>query len=226
MNGVHDMGGLQGFGPVRPEADEPLFHAAWERRALGLTLAMGATGQWNIDLSRAARESLPPATYLSSSYYEIWIRGMEQLMLQRGLVTADELCSGDLQQAPATLKRVLQRADVDATLARGSPVERPAAAPARFAVGDRVRAINSHPQGHTRLPRYVRGHVGTVTLVHGCHVFADRHAATAPGVPFDDHAEWLYTVAFDGTELWGDSAEPGTMVSVDAWEPYLQQANA
>ena len=222
MNGVHDMGGLQGFGPVQLEADEPLFHAAWERRALGLTLAMGASGQWNIDLSRAARESLPPATYLGSSYYEIWIRGLERLMLQRGLLSAAELQRGEPIDPPRPLARVLQADAVDAALRRGSPATRPGTGPARFAAGDRVRARNMHPQGHTRLPRYVRGQVGTVTLVHGCHVFADRHAATAPGAPFDDRPEWLYTVVFDGRDLWGADAEPGTSVSVDAWEPYLE----
>lgn len=224
MNGVHDMGGLQGFGPVQIEPDEPLFHAAWERRALGLTLAMGASGQWNIDLSRAARESLPPAVYLSSSYYEIWIRGLERLMLQRGLVSTAELQQGQPIGPSRPLARVLQADAVPATLARGSPTTRPGLAPARFAPGDRVRALNLNPKGHTRLPRYVRGHVGTVTLVHGCHVFADRHASTAPGAPFDDRPEWLYTVVFDGAELWGPDAEPGTQVSVDAWEPYLEAA--
>ena len=224
MNGVHDMGGMQGFGAVALEADEPLFHAAWERRALGLTLAMGATGQWNIDLSRSARESLPPAVYLASSYYEIWIRGLERLMLDRGLVSKDELQRGEVIDPPRPLARVLKADAVDAALARGSPTTRPGSQPARFAVGDRVRALNVHPRGHTRLPRYVRGQVGTVTLVHGLHVFADRHAGTAPGAPFDDRPEWLYTVVFDGADLWGPSAEPGTQVSVDAWEPYLEAA--
>ncbi len=97
MNGVHDMGGLQGFGPVLPEAHEPLFHAPWEARAMALTVAMGASGQWNIDLSRACRESLPPAVYLSSSYYEIWIRALEVLMRERGLVGAEELANGVLR---------------------------------------------------------------------------------------------------------------------------------
>lgn len=222
MNGVHDMGGLQGFGPVQIEPDEPLFHAAWERRALGLTLAMGATGQWNIDQSRSVRESLPPAVYLSSSYYEIWIRALERLMLDRGLVTAAELQRGEPIEAARPLARVLARDAVDAVLARGSSTQRPTSTAARYALGQRVRARNLHPQAHTRLPRYVRGHVGTVTLVHGGHVFADRHAATAPGQAFDDRPEWLYTVAFDGAELWGPSAEPGTVVSVDAWEPCLE----
>lgn len=224
MNGVHDMGGLHSFGPVHLEADEPLFHAPWERRALGLTLAMGATGQWNIDQSRSARESLPPATYLGSSYYRIWILGLQRLMLQRGLVTEEELISGRLTQPARPVARVLRADGVDAALARGTPTERAAPAPARFAVGDRVRALNRHPAGHTRLPRYVRGHVGTVVLVHGAHVFADRHAASAPGQPFDEAPQWLYTVAFDGQELWGEDAETGTSVSVDAWESHLEPA--
>ncbi len=226
MNGVHDMGGMQGYGAVQPEADEPRFHAPWERRALGLTLAMGATGQWNIDMSRAARERLPAATYLASSYYEIWIRALEQLMLERGLVDPDELSRGDVGRAPLPLASVLPEAEVDAALARGSPTTRPIGTPARFAVGDRVRARNLHPPGHTRLPRYVRGHVGTVALVHGGHVFADRHALGAADGRFDDRPEWLYTVVFDGRELWGDACEPGQQVSVDAWEPYLDAAPA
>lgn len=224
MNGVHDMGGLQGFGPVKPEAGEPLFHAAWERRALGLTLAMGASGQWNIDASRAARESLPPAVYLSASYYEIWIRALEKLMLERELLSAEELQRGEPLEPPRGLARVLAAGEVDAALRRGSPTERPCDNPARFAVGDRVRARNLHPRGHTRLPRYVRGHAGIVTRVHGGHVFADRHAVALPGAAFDDSPEWLYSVVFDGAELWGPQAEPGTCVSVDAWEPYLEAA--
>jgi nitrile hydratase len=224
MNGVHDMGGMHGFGPVPLEDHEPLFHAPWERRALGLTLAMGATGQWNIDQSRSARESLAPATYLGSSYYRIWILALERLMLQSGLVTAAELASGRAEVPARPLARVLQAAAVDATLARGTATERPASGPARFAVGDRVCALNRHPAGHTRLPRYVRGHTGTVEKVHGTHVFADRHAMSAPGQAFDEAPQWLYAVVFDGQELWGADAEPGLRVSVDAWESYLEPA--
>ena len=223
MNGVHDMGGLQCFGPVRPEPDEPLFHAPWESRALAVTLAMGAGGRWNIDLSRAARESLPPATYLASSYYEIWIRALEQLMLERGLVSAAEL-AGDATPAPAPADwRPLAAERVDAALAAGSPTERPAAQPARFTVGDRVRAAQRNPAGHTRLPRYVRGQVGTVAHVHGAHIFPDRHVSR-PLPPYDDVPEWLYTVVFDGRTLWGAQADPTLEVSVDAWEPYLEPA--
>jgi nitrile hydratase beta subunit len=225
MNGVHDMGGLQCFGAVQPEADEPLFHADWEKRALALTLAMGATGLWNIDLSRSARESLPPAVYLGSSYYEIWIRALEVLMRERALVTDDELTTGASSGPGRTVPRVLQAAEVAAALASGSPAARPARAAARYRPGDRVVARNLHPQGHTRLPRYVRGHTGTVQLVHGAHLFADSHASRKLP-PFDDTAHWLYTVVFDGRDLWGPQADAGLQVSVDAWEPYLEAAAA
>jgi nitrile hydratase len=223
MNGVHDMGGLQCFGPVQPERNEALFHAPWEKRALALTLAMGATGQWNIDISRAARESLPPAVYLASSYYEIWIRALEVLVLQRGLVTPDECASGISAEPGKPLAHTLQAAQVAATLAMGSPTARPANAPARFRQGERVTARNSHPPGHTRLPQYVRGHFGTVQMVHGVHLFADARARRVVP-PFEDTAHWLYTVVFAAQELWGPDADPTVQVSVDAWEPYLEAA--
>ncbi len=222
MNGVHDMGGMHGFGPVQPEPGEPLFHAAWERRALGLTLAMGATGQWNIDQARSARESLPALTYLSAGYYGIWLLGLQRLLLDRGLVSPAEIEAGHALQPARPVARVLHADAVDAALARGTPTERPATSPARLAVGQRVRAINDHPAGHTRLPRYVRGHVGTVVRVHGVHVFADRQAASPPGAPVDEAPQWLYAVEFDGAELWGRDAEPGLRVSVDAWESSLE----
>lgn len=221
MNGVHDMGGQQGFGPVLLEAHEPLFHAPWESRAMAVTVAMGASGQWNIDLSRAARESLPPAIYLSSTYYEIWIRALEQLMLERGMVTATELASGQMSAPPAPVNRVLTRKTVDAALKAGSPTERPIDQPALFKVGQQVRARNMHPQGHTRLPRYVRGHVGTIVRVHGGHVFPDGHTLRATP-PFNEPVEWLYTVVFDGTTLWGENSDPTVEVTVDAWESYLE----
>jgi nitrile hydratase subunit beta len=222
MNGPHDMGGKHGFGPVQPEANEPLFHAPWERRALGLTLAMGATGSWNIDMARSARENIGFARYLSSSYYQIWLQGLQSLMLERGLVSSAELESGHAQTPGLRLTRVLQADNVSTVLARGSPTARVPSAPARFAVGKRVRAKNLQPAGHTRLPGYVRGHVGTISLVHGAHVFADRHAVCGASPGFDEAPTWLYTVVFDGQDLWGDGGEAATQVSVDAWEPYLE----
>ena len=221
MNGVHDMGGQQGFGQVLIEKHEPLFHAPWESRAMAVTVAMGASGQWNIDLSRAARESLPPSIYLSSTYYEIWIRALEKLMLERGMVTPAELASGQMSAPPAPVNRVLTRKTVDAALKAGSPTQRPIDQPGLFKVGQQVRARNMHPQGHTRLPRYVRGHVGTIVRVHGGHVFPDGHTLRATP-PFNVPVEWLYTVVFDGTTLWGENSDPTVEVTVDAWESYLE----
>ncbi|MGE5103694.1 MAG: nitrile hydratase subunit beta [Betaproteobacteria bacterium] len=217
MNGVHDMGGMHNFGRVVPEVDEPAFHEEWERRAFSLTLAMGASGAWNIDQSRSARESLPPASYLTSSYYRIWVEALENLMMERGLVDAAELDDGRPRLAPRLLPRVLAKADVAGVLARGAPTEREATRGARFAVGDRVHTKVLNPTTHTRMPRYIRGRTGTVTAVHGVHVFADASALGR------SDAEWLYNVRFDGSELWGADSTAAA-VHVDCWEPYLESA--
>jgi nitrile hydratase subunit beta len=216
MNGAHDMGGTMGFGPVVPEKDEPVFHAPWERRAFALTLAAGA-GRWNIDQSRWAREQMQPAEYLRKTYYEIWIAGLEKLMAERGLVTADEIEAGKVLHAAKDSPIVLTADRVAAALSRGGPTTRPASMPQRFQVGDLVRARNMHPAGHTRLPRYVRGHAGIVTHVHGVHVFPDANS-TGRG----EDPQWLYTVRFTARELWGEAADPTCSVSVDAWESYLE----
>jgi nitrile hydratase subunit beta len=215
MNGAHDMGGSMGHGPVRPEHHEPVFHAQWERRVLALTLAMGATGQWNIDSSRSAREDVPPAQYLRNSYYQIWFDGLKRLMLERGLITPDELTAGQAMQPTRPLARVLRAADVAAALSRGSPTARPAPSAARFVAGQRVLTRQINPPGHTRLPRYIRGKTGVVITVHGAHVFADSHASGAGEQP-----QWLYTVEFDGKELWGPDTSADS-VCVDCWEAYL-----
>jgi nitrile hydratase len=217
--GVHDMGGARGFGKVMPEPNEPPFHAEWERRAFALTLAMAMPGGWNIDMSRAARESLPPQDYLSKSYYEIWLAGLEKLMAERGLVEPDEIEAGRALHPPPPIPGRLSPEDVAQVLYRGAPTGRPPQAPARFAAGDRVRARSINPPTHTRLPRYVRGHIGTVELVHGCHVFPDSRALAAGEEP-----QWLYTVRFTGSELWGEGADPSVRVSVDAWDAYLEPA--
>jgi nitrile hydratase len=219
MNGGQDLGGMMGFGPIAIEPNEPWFHAAWERRAFGVTLAMGGTGSWNIDTSRHARETLPPAEYLSSSYYEIWTKGVEKLVVQAGLVSADELKAGRSLAPAAPVKRVIRAEDVAPMLARGGPATRPSDRPARFRVGDRVRARNIHPTGHTRLPRYARGKEGFVELAHGSHVFPDTNAHGR-----GENPQWLYTVRFTGRELWGEDADPTLVVSIDAWESYLEPA--
>ncbi len=219
MNGAHDMGGQMGFGPVLPEANEPPFHADWERRALAITLACGAMGHWSIDASRHARESLHPLEYLSSTYYEIWTKALEKLLQAHEFVNGDELRAGHALVLPKVPNRVLRAADVAVALAAGSPSARPTTQAARFEVGQRVRAVNEHPAGHTRVPRYARGRVGTIERKHGMHVFPN---SSAHGL--GDHPQWLYTVAFAARELWGHDADPHLAVSIDAWESTLEPA--
>jgi len=217
VNGVHDMGGLHGFGPVRPEPDEPVFHAAWERRVLALLVGLGLAGHWTLDEYRHARESLPPAELLGASYYETVLAGVERMATAHGLVSADELAAGRSMRRDGPPPRPLLPDTAGDTMRRGNPSVREAPRPARFAVGDSVRARNIHPVTHTRLPRYVRGHAGVVTAVNGCHAFPDARAHGR-----GDDPQWLYSVRFTGPELWGPDADPTLTVSIDAFEPYLE----
>jgi nitrile hydratase subunit beta len=212
-----DLGGRTGFGPVLPEDEDARFHAPWEPAVLGLVLAMGGTGSWNLDMSRSARETLPE--YLRLSYYQIWLAALEKLMLERGQLQADELAAGRMLHPPAPIPRVLRADQVPAALASGSPTARPLGQVPRFQVGDRVRT-RAHPvPHHTRLPGYARGKTGTIEKVHGGHVFADAHAQGLGEQP-----QHLYTVVFEAVELWGPDAAPGLRVSIDAWQPYLEFA--
>lgn len=215
MNGPHDMGGFTRFGPINPEKDEPLYHAAWERRVFALSLAMGATGAWNIDMSRHARESRPALEYWASSYYEIWLFGLARLLIDRGLISEEELSDGKARQAPRLLPRVLKAGMVEKAIAQGSPADRTGDRPSRFRIGDLVRASHMNPAGHTRLPRYLRGHAGEIVASHGMHVYPDSHAHGLGEDP-----QWLYTVRFTARELWGH--ETPDIVHADLWETYLE----
>jgi nitrile hydratase subunit beta len=209
-----DLGGRDDDRAVRPERDEPRFHAAWEARALALTLAMGACGRWNLDMSRSARETLPE--YASSSYYRIWLAALERLLMAQQLVRRDELDAGHALHPATPVARVLAADQVASVLAAGSPTTRPATRPPRFGVGQAVRTGAQRPPHHTRLPGYAMGHVGRIERINGVHVFAD---ANAQGL--GEHPQWLYCVVFDGRELFGAQADADSQVAIDAWESYL-----
>ena len=218
MDGVHDMGGMDGFGKVEAEPNEPPFHAPWEGRVLAMQRAMGYAGAWHIDHSRFAQEKLPPLDYLGSSYYRRWMLAMESNVTERGYVSPEELKAGHAQTPGKSLPRKLTTDVVGAGLSRSS-FYRQQQGPQRFKPGDRVRTKNIHPTTHTRLPRYAREKVGVVEAIRGCHVFPDT-AALGKG----DDPQWLYTVLFDGRELWGEGSDPTLKVSVEAWEPYPDPA--
>jgi len=180
---------------------------------------MGAAGAFNIDTSRFYREALPPHVYLASSYYKKWFLGLEDMLVDKGYVAAEDVAAGHAVQPAKPLKRgKFTVNDVERIMVRGK-FGRTAPAPAKFKPGDRVRAKNIHPVTHTRLPRYVRGHVGTVERVHGAHVYPDVHAVTG-----EEDPQWLYTVRFTARELWGDDAPARAAVHIDLWDDHLEPA--
>jgi nitrile hydratase len=182
-----------------------------------MSRAIGVFRAWTIDTSRYAIEKMAPSFYLSRSYYEKWFVRNQNLLIERGLIDADEVEAGHaLRPAKKQDRGPFALADVDKVTKRAS-YYRPAQGPARFKIGDRVRTKSIHPQTHTRLPRYARGHVGVVERIHGTHVFPDSVT-----IGKGDDPQWLYTVKFDAQELWGADADPKLKVSIEAFEPYLE----
>lgn len=219
MNGVHDMGGMHGLGPVEPEPNEPVFHHDWERKAFALTMAAGFLGKWNIDMGRFARESMPGPEYLTTSYYEHWLYGLELLLVEKGLVSQKELrTSRPAAPAPDGL-RVLRPDDVPRRLRAVRAARMEDDVPAKFKVGDGVVTRNLHPTGHTRLPRYARGKRGVVDRDHGVFIYPDAHAAGLGKQP-----QHCYSVRFTARELWGADALTRDAIYIDCFEPYLTPA--
>ena len=219
MNGIHDMGGMQDMGAVRYEKEEPVFHERWESRVFAMFIAAGAWRKWNLDAFRHTREVLPPAEYLRLSYYEQWFLGLQDLLVRRGLVTAAEMASGEPAAGTAKATPPLTSEMIPATLPTRIHANRDVPLPARFAIGQRVRARNINPTGHTRLPRYARGKVGTIHLDHGVYVFPDTNAHFLGEQP-----QHVYSVRLMARELWGDQAPPRDSVYLDMWDDYLEPA--
>lgn len=221
MDSIADMGGMHGHGPVRAEADEPVFHEDWERRVCCVNMAIWFGGAWSADETRFSMESMDPAHYLSSSYFEHWLHFMEDLLVKKGVVTAEELASGKLISSgvgSSLISKVAPGTSVPAFRVGGS-IAMPTDRPVRFSEGQRVVARNIHPATHTRLPRYVRGKVGTVLRNLGSFGFADTRAHGLGDLP--QHA---YAVRFEGAVLWGPDAGPRDCVILDMYDDYLDPA--
>lgn len=223
VNGLHDLAGMHGFGPVPIEADEPVFHASWERSIFAVMLALAGQGLFNTDAFRWARESIHPSRYLSCRYFELWLHAVEQLLA--GVLDPAEIAARteELRHGAAAVHRGSGDSGLADRLNRllweGASTAGAARTRRRFGVGAEVRSRNTHPDGHTRLPMYARDKRGFVEAAYPAFPLPD-HQAHAP----DPRTEHVYCVRFDAEELWGDSAEPGCAVHLDMWESYLESA--
>jgi len=217
MNGAHDMGGMHGMGPIDTDPDDPLFHAEWEWRAFAITLALGFRGRWDIEASRLARENRHPLDYLGSSYFELWLKGVERLAVDTGMISAVEMATGEAAGVAATPPP--DPTQVVAILARGASAKLDDDVPAKFTVGARVLVRDITTTGHTRVPRYCRGRIGTIDRDHGVYIFPDTHANGLGRKP-----QHCYSVRFSGRDLWGDTAPANDTIYVDLWDDYLEAA--
>jgi nitrile hydratase subunit beta len=218
MNGVHDMGGQHGMGPVLYEKNEPVFHEPWEGRVYALTRAMRAWRKWNLDTDRHWLELLPPADYLRMRYFERWLHRLSAHVVKYGLVSKEEMESGKAAAGSATVAPPFSLATASRWLSRGIPSSQDPSIRPLFKVSQRVRARNIHPSGHTRLPRYARGKIGTVVRDHGVYVFPDTNAHFQ-----GEKRQHVYSVRFTARELWGESASRLDSVHLDMWDDYLEQ---
>lgn len=219
MNSIHDVGGMEGLGSLNVEENEPVFHSDWERRVFALNIAnMWLMGP--VDRLRHAGERLDPVFYLTASYYEKWLASIEMVARDLGVLSDEEMDSGEVL-AEFELSHPAPSADQYlGMLQTGMPAERDTGRlEPRFQVGDRVLTNNDQPHGHTRLPRYARGRTGTIEMIHGTHLLPDT-AAHDQG----ENPQPLYSVRFEATELWGNSAVTGDSLYIDLWEDYLQPA--
>ncbi|HKV55550.1 MAG TPA: nitrile hydratase subunit beta [Candidatus Binataceae bacterium] len=235
MNGVHDLGGMHGFGPIEREANEPAFHSAWERQVFGVMLGAMGLRKFNVDEFRRTIERMPPARYLAASYYERWLHAIETLLIEKNVLSRAEINARlgelgvrddstggahDLAPAHTTPNRSNSAArSGDLTEGQSTPLRRNPGHKPRFKPGDRVIARNLNPHGHTRIPRYVRGHRGVVRRNWGVFAFPDTHAHGLGANP-----QHCYAVEFAARELWGDDAAAGDSLYVDLWEDYLAPA--
>jgi nitrile hydratase beta subunit len=219
VNGVHDMGGMHGLGPVQYERNEPVFHAPWEGRTFALVLAAAAWRKWSLDALRHQIELIPAVEYLRMSYYEKWLTAVTERLVQSGLITRAEVESGG--PAPGSFKATppLTAADVPGMLRSGALASRDTVVAPRFQAGHPVRTRNINPTGHTRLPRYARDKHGTVERDCGVYVFPDTTAHS-----LGENPQRVYSVRFTARELWGAQASPRDAVYIDLWDDYLEPA--
>ena len=217
MDGIHDMGGMDGFGPIPIERDEPVFHAPWEGRVYAMNTAVGVWGKWNIDAGRYGIEMLDPALYLQSSYYERWLYRNENLLVEHDMITSEELsngkASGGNRETPPNAEEIFEKQRKSRSFRVDEDV-----AP-KFKPGDAITVRNIHPKTHTRIPRYVRSKRGVIDRDHGVFIFPDTHAQFQGTKP-----QHVYSVMFTAQELWGPDAPSLDKLYLDLWDDYMDPA--
>jgi nitrile hydratase subunit beta len=219
MNGVHDLGGMHGFGPINPEKNEPVFHAEWEKRILGLFVPVSAVGPFCVDEFRSAIEKMGAENYLATSYYEHWLHAFETIVVEKGVVTKEELTTGKSSTDRGASTPPIVAKDVPHIASHGSSARVDVETPPQFKVGDLVMVKNNHPENHTRCPRYARDKLGSIEKDYGVFVFPDT-AAHGQG----EKPQHCYSVRFDAQELWGDKASAKDAIYIDLWDDYLHLA--
>ena len=223
MNGVHDIGGTDGFGPVQRELNERVFHEPWEGRVWATAMSGAGAGSATPDAGRHQIELMGPVQYLTSSYYERWLAMLEGLIVRAGTLSRDEIEAKIRQFSTSPDLPLPRREDAAVTeqiitfFRAGNPFTRTVRKKPRFAVGDRVVTRNLNPRGHTRFPRYTRNKCGLIVAHHGAHVFPDTNAHG-----LGENPQHLYTIRISARELWGDTAEPNECLLIDLWESYLE----
>lgn len=217
MNGVHDLGGMDNFGPIVREQGEPVFHEDWERQIFTLTIAMMATGYFKIDEIRRTAELIPPAQYLSVTYYEKWLLALENILPEKDVLTREEIESGEsLRQGAGTVLPSISKENIQYAMTNPLPVNLDIDLDAKFKVGDQIIAKNINPFHHTRLPRYIRGKQGIIEQDHGVFLLPDTNAHGGPDKP-----QHVYNVRFSAKELWGDDAHPKDSIYIDLFDDYM-----
>ena len=217
MDGIHDLGGRQGFGRIDRDGDEAPFHEPWEGRVWGMVRVMSRAPDWSTDWFRHCRERIAPVDYLTRPYFDQWLQAYSAMMVNSGLLALDEIAARKARFTPDGVSPALrsdQLADASRVVDR---YDRPGGTPPRFAVGDAVRLSLRAPAGHTRLPGYARGHRGTVAALRGNHLLPDENARQNPV------AEPLYSIALAASDLWPEAPGSADIVRLEVWERYLDR---
>ncbi len=221
MDGVHDLGGVQGFGPIKSDEGEAVFETDWEARMWGINKAIAKDPSWTLDWWRHVRELIDPVDYLTRPYFDQWMQIHAALMVDSGYATVEELAAARAGGPGAALGadiRPPMGPEMVAEAKRASTDYRRDVGPGpRFAVGDQVVTRACGDRSHTRLPRYAMGRPGVIEAYSGTHVLPD---ASARG---EERAEPLYSVAFRACDLWPEAEGRRDRVFLDLWESYLER---